>query len=107
MKTSPDVGISSPAIMRRTVVFPPPLGPNKAINSPSLTENVTLRTAETSPKRFVTSFNSILTRAKKIRNPKVEARNKFEIRKSQIQAAPSILVLGALSRTCGLTQALF
>jgi hypothetical protein len=61
MNTSPLVGISNPAIMRNTVVFPPPLGPSKAINSPSLTENVTLLTAGTSPNFFVTPLSSMLT----------------------------------------------
>ena len=60
MNTSPPVGISSPAIMRSTVVLPPPLGPSKAINSPSLTENVTLLTAATSPNFLVTPFSSML-----------------------------------------------
>ena len=60
MNMSPPVGISSPAIMRSTVVLPPPLGPSKAINSPSLTENVTLLTAATSPNFLVTFFSSML-----------------------------------------------
>src|SRR3954469_9074444 len=58
---SPSVGASSPAIMRNTVVFPPPLGPSKAINSPSFTEKVTFLTAGTPPNRLLTFFNSMLT----------------------------------------------
>src|SRR5580765_1985045 len=84
MKTSPVVGISNPAIMRRTVVFPPPLGPRRAINSPSLTENETFRTALTSPNRFVTSLSSMLTKGE-VRNSKFEVRNKFEIRTTQFR----------------------
>src|SRR5579883_1064210 len=60
INTSPDVGISRPAIMRNTVVFPPPLGPSNATNSPSLTEKQTLLTAMTSPKRLVTFRSSML-----------------------------------------------
>src|SRR5437667_2302536 len=61
MKTSPAVGISKPAIMRSTVVLPPPLGPSKAISSPSFTEKVTLLTAVVSPNFLVTFFSSMLT----------------------------------------------
>ena len=42
IKISPSVGISRPAIMRSTVVLPPPLGPSNAINSPSFTEKLTV-----------------------------------------------------------------
>src|SRR5260370_9024043 len=87
MKTSPVVGISRPAIIRRTVVLPPPLGPRSAISSPSLTEKVTLRTAVTWPKRLVTSLSSMLTRGE-IRNPKSEIRNKLEIRIGEFRDGP-------------------
>ena len=60
MKTSPVVGISSPAIMRSTVVLPPPLGPSSAINSPSFTEKLTSLTAVTSPNFLVTFLSSML-----------------------------------------------
>src|SRR5260221_9832006 len=60
MKRSPSVGISRPAIMRSTVVLPPPLGPRRAINSPSLTEKLTLLTAVTSPNFLLTFFSSML-----------------------------------------------
>ena len=62
INTSPPVGLSSPAIILSTVVFPPPLGPSKAINSPSFTEKDTLPTAVTSPNCLVTFFSSMLTR---------------------------------------------
>src|SRR5438270_8965993 len=62
MRTSPLVGISSPAIIRSTVVLPPPLGPSSAINSPSWTVKLTLRTATTSPNFLVTLRNSMLMR---------------------------------------------
>ena len=61
MNMSPAVGISSPAIMRSTVVLPPPLGPSNAISSPSLTEKVTLLTAALSPNCLLTFFSSMLT----------------------------------------------
>src|SRR5258708_4792211 len=60
MKRSPSVGISRPAIMRSTVVLPPPLGPRRAINSPSLTEKLTLLTAVTSPNFLLTFLSSML-----------------------------------------------
>src|ERR1700757_4010445 len=62
MKMSPSVGTSSPAIMRRTVVLPPPLGPSSAINSPSLTEKLTELTAVTSPNFLLTLWSSMLMR---------------------------------------------
>src|SRR5690349_17585275 len=61
MNTSPRVGISRPAIIRSTVVLPPPLGPSTAISSPSFTDKVTLLTAATSPNCFVTLLSSMLT----------------------------------------------
>src|SRR5262245_42585100 len=62
MKMSPVVGISSPAIMRRTVVLPPPLGPSRASSSPSWTSKLTSSTAATSPKRLLTWRSSMLTK---------------------------------------------
>src|SRR6266481_5851049 len=59
---SPSVGMSRPAIRRRTVVLPPPLGPSKARSSPSLTEKVTLLTAATLPNRLLTFLSSMLMR---------------------------------------------
>ena len=61
MKMSPSVGASNPAIIRSTVVLPPPLGPSNAINSPSLTEKETFLTAVTPPNFLLTFFNSMLT----------------------------------------------
>src|ERR1017187_10539370 len=69
MKTSPAVGISSPAIMRSTVVLPPPLGPSNAISSPSFTENVTALTTVVSPNFFVTAFSSMLMPLLTIHSP--------------------------------------
>src|SRR6266704_2825342 len=57
---SPSVGISRPAIMRKTVVLPPPLGPSNASSSPSLAEKLTLLTAATLPNRLLTFFSSML-----------------------------------------------
>src|SRR6266852_3569260 len=48
MSTSPEVGSSNPAIMRRLVVLPQPEGPSIEKNSPSLICMVTLLTAVTS-----------------------------------------------------------
>ena len=42
--------------MRRTVVLPPPLGPNSATNSPSLTAKETASTAATCPNCLPTFF---------------------------------------------------
>ena len=40
MEMVPDVGSSKPAIMRRVVVLPQPLGPRKDTNSPRATSQV-------------------------------------------------------------------
>src|SRR3990172_8929735 len=53
MRISPAVGSSSPAIIRRRVVFPHPDGPSRTRNSPSSVERSTPLTASTSPKCFV------------------------------------------------------
>src|ERR1700681_921873 len=45
----PDVGLSRPATTRRSVVFPAPLGPNSARQSPAASENVTPATARVDP----------------------------------------------------------
>src|SRR4029453_7134760 len=50
----PVSGVSNPAIRRRLVVFPHPLGPSNAVISPLPTENVTLSTACVAPNRFET-----------------------------------------------------
>ena len=49
IRISPEVGVSSPAIMRRSVVFPDPEGPRKTRNSPSRVSRFTLLTAPSSP----------------------------------------------------------
>src|SRR5215218_7230386 len=58
--TSPASGSSRPAIMRRDVVFPQPLGPRRTSSSPSSTSNETLSTAVTEPSlnNFTTSRNA-------------------------------------------------
>src|SRR5258708_16862010 len=57
MRISPDVGVSSPAIIRKSVVFPEPEGPRKTRNSPSRVSRFTLLTAPSCPslKTFVRS----------------------------------------------------
>src|SRR5262245_2964683 len=56
MRISPWVGVSRPAIMRRSVVFPEPDGPRKTRNSPSWVTRSTSLTAPSCPclKTFVT-----------------------------------------------------
>src|SRR5512138_3133714 len=49
MRTSPRVGSSSPAIIRRSVDFPEPDGPRKTRNSPSRVTRLTSLTAPSSP----------------------------------------------------------
>src|SRR5512142_2803213 len=49
MSTSPRVGSSSPAIIRRSVDFPEPDGPRKTRNSPSRVARLTSLTAPSSP----------------------------------------------------------
>src|SRR5919109_4786547 len=62
MRMSPVVGISSPAIIRSTVVLPPPLGPSSPTSSPSCTERLTLLTAVTWPNCLLTLRSSMLIR---------------------------------------------
>src|ERR1700739_4758292 len=49
IRTSPLVGSSSPAIIRRSVVFPEPEGPRKTMNSPSRVRRSTSLTAPGCP----------------------------------------------------------
>src|SRR2546426_4109220 len=53
MWISPDVGRSSPAIIRSSVVFPEPEDPSRTRNSPSRIERSTPSTAWRSPKCFL------------------------------------------------------
>src|SRR5256885_7238292 len=53
MWISPDVGRSSPAIMRSRVVFPEPEEPSRTRNSPSRIDRSTPSTAWRSPKCFL------------------------------------------------------
>ncbi len=46
----PAVGSSKPAIMRRVVVLPQPLGPRKETNSPGSTDRLKSSTAVVAPK---------------------------------------------------------
>src|SRR3990172_8750176 len=55
IRISPPVGFSSPAIIRRRVVFPQPDGPKRTRSSPSCVERSTPSTALTSPKCFRTA----------------------------------------------------
>src|SRR5574341_1146029 len=61
MTMSPTAGVSNPAIMRRTVVFPLPLGPSKPRSSPSLTAKETPVTASTEPNCLERLRTSIFT----------------------------------------------
>ncbi len=58
IRTWPASGSSKPAIMRRIVVLPQPLGPSNAIVSPAATVKEMSAMAVTAPKRLVTWLNS-------------------------------------------------
>src|SRR5581483_4698465 len=62
MKTSPESATSSPAITRRSVDLPLPLGPSSAVSEPLATSTETSSSATNSPNRFVTLRASIATR---------------------------------------------
>src|SRR4029077_635086 len=49
IRISPAVGVSRPAIIRKSVVFPEPEGPRKTRNSPSRVSRSTSLTAPSSP----------------------------------------------------------
>src|SRR5262245_54457036 len=51
--TWPSSGASSPAMRRKVVVFPAPVGPSSTRNSPSPTARVSRLTASTLPKRLL------------------------------------------------------
>src|SRR6185503_20058470 len=55
--TRPEVGFSSPAMMRMVVVLPAPLGPRKPWISPAATSRLTPSTAVKSP-YFLTRFST-------------------------------------------------
>src|ERR1700751_5253228 len=59
MNTSPASGVSRPAMTRRSVDFPLPLGPSSAVSEPLSTSMETSSSATKSPKRFVTLCASI------------------------------------------------
>src|SRR5215831_3551022 len=61
MKTSPESGLSSPAMTRSSVDLPLPLGPSSAVSEPLATSTETESSATKSPKRFVTLRASIAT----------------------------------------------
>ena len=52
MRIVPALGRSKPAIIRRLVVLPQPLGPRKEMNSPRSTAMSKLRTTVVAPKDF-------------------------------------------------------
>ena len=55
--TEPRVGFISRAAMRSSVVFPAPLGPRSATNSPARISSETPRKAASDPKRLSTPWN--------------------------------------------------
>ena len=57
----PSSGTSKPAIIRRVVVLPQPLGPSSEKNSPSPMARFTSRTALALPKRLLTPSSAIAT----------------------------------------------
>src|SRR5207248_9626012 len=61
MKTAPGSGGSSPAMTRRSVDLPLPLGPSRPVSEPLSTEMETSSSARKSPNRFVTLRASIAT----------------------------------------------
>src|SRR5271154_693515 len=56
-ETEPRVGFISRAATRSSVVFPAPLGPSSATNSPARTSSEIPRKAASDPKRFSTFWN--------------------------------------------------
>src|ERR1700756_1806328 len=60
MVAMPDVGRSSPRIMRMVVVLPAPLGPRKPVTTPGSIEQVRPSTARLLPKTLVSPANSII-----------------------------------------------
>src|SRR5207247_11272386 len=63
MRIVPEVGSSSPAIIRSSVVLPQPDGPRRTRNSPSWAARSTPSTARTSPKCLLTARVSTVARS--------------------------------------------
>src|SRR6185436_5382661 len=61
---APDVGLSSPAIMRMVVVLPAPFGPRKPWISPGATSSDTPSTAVKLPYRLTTLSTLIMAKAR-------------------------------------------
>src|SRR6187397_1646152 len=61
MRTLPSSGSSRPAITRRSVDLPLPLGPSRAVSEPPAIATETSSRAAKSPKRFVTPRTAIDT----------------------------------------------
>src|SRR5208282_2087960 len=58
MRISPELGVSKPAIMLRTVVLPQPLGPSRVKTSPRRIASSSSCTASTGPKLLLTRTSS-------------------------------------------------
>ena len=58
MRISPELGLSKPAIMLRTVVLPQPLGPSRVRTSPRRMASSSSCTASTAPKLLLTRTSS-------------------------------------------------
>src|SRR5687767_419641 len=58
--TSPEVALSSPAIIRSVVVLPHPEGPSRQTTSPTPTSRSTVSTAVSLSKRLVTPRSEIV-----------------------------------------------
>ena len=82
--TCPELGLRRPPAVNSNVVFPQPLGPRTAKNSPGETDKQTLSRAVTLPSgpsnHLLIFLNSsiLLTQKFEIRNPKHETISKFE-----------------------------
>src|SRR5437867_12979817 len=63
MRIGPEIGSSSPAISRTSVVSPQPNGPRRTRNSPSWVARSTPSTARTSPKCLLTARVSTVARS--------------------------------------------
>jgi hypothetical protein len=60
MTTDPLSVDSKPAMIRSSVVFPPPLGPSRAVSWPVGTLRLMFSSATKSPKRLLTFVTSML-----------------------------------------------
>src|SRR5215472_13971993 len=89
IKISPAVGVSRPAIIRRSVVFPEPEGPRNTRNSPSSVVRLTSLTAPSSPSlKILVRFRVSTTATRRSRSFGIWLRHRLAARPKGLDREP-------------------